>query len=183
MEATSPYKVFNTWLFDNNRTSQIPKAQFDSNGKEIVPDILKYNSPISQTYVVSLFMRYEKLNHYLNDYFNDINLRYLSREELFKFIKKCVIDFRVRRGDLVFYPRKERFKLYEALRERMPFLKNDDVFLLCDIVDRSDLKEGVYQALDLEKPKKFKVKKADKKNKNEKVSLPAFLEEHFSISR
>ena len=167
------YKTFHSWLFDQNLRSEFPNPEV----------LLKYNSPITHTYVLSLFVLNAKLNHFLNEYFNNVGVRYLDKEELFKFIKKCVIDFRVRRGDLVFYPRKERFKLYEALRERMPFLKNDDVFLLCDIVDRSDLKEGVYQALDLEKPKKFKVKKADKKNKNEKVSLPAFLEEHFSISR
>jgi len=178
-----PFKTFNNWLFDGNRTSPIPKPQIDANGKEIVPDILKYNSPIGHTYVVSLFMRYGELNHYLDEYFNDINLRYLSREELFKFVKKCVIDFRVRRGDLVFYPRKERFKLFEVLREKIAVLKNDDLFLLCDMIDKSDSKEGVYQLFDLDKPKKLKLKKSDKKKKDEKVSLKAFLEEHFSIAR
>jgi len=178
-----PFKTFNNWLFDGNRNSQIPKAQVDSNGKEIVPDILKYNSPIGHTYVISLFMRYGELNYYLNQYFNDINLRYLSREELFKFIKKCVLDFRVRRGDLVFYPRKERVKLFEVLREKLPQLKDDDIFLLCDIIDKSEIKEGIYQSLDLEKPKKLKLKKSDKKNKIEKISVRAFLEEHFSIQR
>ena len=165
-----PFKTFNNWLFDKNKNSPLPKPK---NGV----DILKYNSPITHTYVISLFLRNGLLNHYLDLFFNNINVRYLTREELFKFIKKCVMDFKIRRQELVFYPRRQRFELYEKLREKIHTLKNDDIFLLCDIIDRSKDKESVYHSLGLDKPKKKKGK--NKKIKDEKFSLKDLME-HFS---
>ena len=166
-----PYRTFNNWLFDGDRTSQIPKPK---NGI----DILKYNSPITHTHVISLFLNNGVLNHYLDTYFNNINLRYLTREELFKFIKKCVMDFKIRKRDLVFYPRRRRFQLYEKLREKIQTVKNDDLFLLCDIIEKSKNKDAIYSTLGLEKPKKQKIKKS-KKIKKEKISLEGLME-HFS---
>ncbi len=166
-----PFKTWNNWLFDGNIKTPIPKA---NNGV----DILKYNSPITHTFVISLFLRNAKLNHYLNTYFNNINLRYLQKDDLFYFIKRCVLDFRIKRRDIVYYPRKARNQLYEKLREKSPSLKNGDVSLLCDIVNRSKDKDMIYQALDIEKPKKQKIR--SKKIKKEKISLKDFLRKHFS---
>ncbi len=166
-----PFKTFNTWLFDGNIKSPIPTTK----------DVLKYNSPITHTFVLSLFLRNGKLNHYLNDYFNNINLRYLQKEELFYFIKRCVIDFRIKKRDIVFYPRMAKNKLYDKLREKTPILKNGDISLLCDIIDKSEDKNMVYQALDIEKPKKQKVR--TKKIKKKKITLQDFLSEHFSIMK
>jgi len=120
------------------------------------------------------------LNYYLNEYFNNINLRYLTREELLKFIKKCVMDFKVKKRDIMFYKRRARKILYEKLREKMPLLKNDDVLLLCDIVESSPSKESIYDALGLDKPKKRKVRKK-KKSKVKKIKVDEFLNDHFSI--
>lgn len=175
-----PFKTFNNWLFDGQRDSPIPKPKTDDNGKVIVPDILKYNSPITHTFIISMFLKHGPLNFYLNEYFNDINLRYLTREELFKFIKKCVIDFRIQRSQITFYPRRPRVMLYEKLREKLSLLKNDDINLLCDIIEKSDNRNAIYDTLGLEKPKKTKLKKA-KKIKVKKVSLDNFLNNHFSI--
>ena len=79
-----PFKTFNSWLFDGSRNTPLPKA------KDGI-DILKYNSPITHTYALSLFLRNGVLNHYLDKYFNNIGLRYLPKEELFLFLKQCVI--------------------------------------------------------------------------------------------
>ena len=130
-----PFRTFNNWLFDGIKDSPIPKPK---NGV----DILKYNSPITHTFLVAMFLRNGYLNSYLNKYFNDINLRYLSKEELFKFIKKCVIDFRIKKRDIVYYPRRTKQILYEKLREKIPTLKNDDILmektLLFDCILQSD---------------------------------------------
>ena len=158
-------------MFDGNIKTTIPKARDGV-------DILKYNSPITHTFVISLFLRNAKLNHYLNNYFNNINLRYLSKEELFYFIKKCVVDFRVKKRDIVYYPRKARNQLYEKLREKIPILKNGDVSLLCDIIHKSEDKNVVYESLGIDKPKKQKIRR--KKIKKKKISLKDFLREHFS---
>lgn len=174
-----PFRTFNTWLFDGRSDTPIPKGKVDENGKVLIPDITKYNSPITHTFCTAMFLKNGPLNHYLNKYFNDINLRYLTREELFVFIKKCVQQFRIQKSQITFYPRQPRVMLYEKLREKTPWLKNDDVSLLCDIVERSPNREAVYDSLGLDKPKKSKLKKA-KKLKAKKVSVDTFLNDHFS---
>ena len=125
-----PFKTFNNWMFDGSRSTPIPKAT------EKV-DILKYNSPITHTFALQLFMRHGPLNHYLDKYFNNIGLRYLTKEELFLFLKKCVLDFRVMRRDTVFYPYRQKNKLYDALRAKFPELKNNDVSLFCEIIEKA----------------------------------------------
>lgn len=167
-----PYKTFNSWLFDGSKDSPIPKAT------EKV-DLLKYNSPINHTYLMKIFLKNGSLNHYLNTYFNDINLRYLDKEDLFKFVKKCVIDFRIRRKDITFFPYKRKTKLFEVLRERVPEFKNNDIALLCRLIDMSKEKELIYHSLNIEKPKKKKLRK--KKTKKESVSLNDYLNENFSM--
>jgi len=177
-----PFKTFTSWLFDGNRNSPIPKPSFTKEGKISVPDILKYNSPITHTFALQLFMRSGPLNYYLDKYFNDINVRYLSREELFLFLKKCVMDFKVTKRDTVFYPYKAKNKLYDILKKKLPELKGYDISLLCDIIEKSPEKKSIYNALNLEIPKKKKMKMGEKKNKEKKkISLKEFLEEHFSI--
>ena len=170
-----PYKTYSNWLFDGSRNSPLPEP------KEGV-DILKYNSPITHTFALQMFMRHGNLNYFLNKYFNNINLRYLSKEELFLFLKKCVLDFNVLRRDTVYYPYRAKNKLYDKLRARIPELKNNDISLLTEIVDKSEDKEQIYQVLGLgNPPKKQKVKLGKKKiNKDEKIPLNTFMKKHFS---
>ena len=169
-----PFRTFNTWLFDRNVSSPIPPPK---NGV----DILKYNSPITHTFALSLFLRNGPLNHYLNKRFNNIGLRYLPKDELLKFIKKCVIDFRVKRTDTVFYKWQRQDKLYTVLREKFPQFKNNDISLLAEIIERSDNKDQIYHSLGLDIPKKKKISTGKKIVKKGKVSLKNFLAEHFSM--
>ena len=169
-----PYKTFNTWLFDGSRHSPFPK-------KTEKVDLLKYNSPITPTFVLQMFLKNGPLNDYLDKYFNNLGVRYLDKEEFFKFIKKCVIDFRISKREVVFYPRKARNKLYEILREKLPHFKNDDVELLTEMIEKSDEKDAVYNTLGIEVPKKRKIRTGKKISK--KLSLKKLLEEHFSIYR
>lgn len=173
-----PYRTFNGWLFDGSRNSEFPQPRVDDSGKEIIPDILKYNSPITHTYAISMFLKNGPLNYYLNTYFNNINLRYLDKQELLEFIKKCVLDFRVSKYDTTFIPWTRKTKLFGMLRNKFPELKNCDISLLCDLVEESDEKEGIYNTLGLEKPKKSKVKK---QKTNQKISVKDFVARHFSI--
>jgi hypothetical protein len=173
------FKTFLNWVFDGNKNSPIPTPKKSDDGKVLIPNILAYNSPITATYVISIFLRNGKLNEYLNQYLNNIGLWYLEKEELFKFIKKCVIDFRVQRKDLVYFSYKTKNKLYEILRDRISYLKNDDLELLCSIIDKSEGKDSIYQTLGIEQPKKKKLMEK-KQEENKKISLSEFLKEHFS---
>jgi hypothetical protein len=171
-----PFKTYNKWLFDGSRSTPLPKATEKVN-------ILKYNSPITHTFALQMFMRHGPLNHYLDDYFNNIGLRYLSKEELFLFLKKCVIDFRVLKRDTVFFPYRQKNKLFDTIRGKFPELKNNDVSLFCDIIEKSDDRDTIYDTLGLGKPpKKQKVKIGKKKiNKENNIPLKGFMEKHFSV--
>ncbi len=178
-----PFRTFNQWLFDSDITSDIPKPKFDSKGKVIVPDILKYNSPITHTYVLKLFMKIPELNFYLNLTFNNINLRYLNKKDFFKFIKKCVIDFKVRRNSIMFFPWASRNKLFDKLESKLPLMKKDDIALLCDRIERSDNRNLIYTSLGLDNPKKKKIKKSPEKNHQKKISMKKFIKENFTVDK
>lgn len=168
-----PFRTFNDWVFDGSRYSPIPEP------KDGV-DLLKYNSPITHTYVISMFLNHGPLNHYLNKYCNNLGLRYMTKEELFLFIKKCVLDFKATRRNVAYFKYKRNSLLFQGLREKLPEVKTCDINLLCDIIDKSKEKGAIYQTLGIEKQKKRKIKK-EKKSRVGKISLKKFLIEHFSI--
>jgi len=55
---TSPFKVFNDWLFDGSKMTPIPKAT-----EKI--DILKYNSPITHTFALQYFIHIKRKTNYM----------------------------------------------------------------------------------------------------------------------
>jgi len=165
-----PFKTFNNWLFDCNIKSEFPNPEV----------LLKYNSPITHTYVLSLFVLNAKLNHFLNEYFNNVGVRYLDKEEFFRFIKKCVIDFKVQRKSIPYVQSYNRMtNLFNKLEKKVPLLKKYDIALLCDIIDKDPEKELIYSSLGLDNTIKPKNKK-EVKPKNKKVED---LLAHFSIVR
>lgn len=169
----SYFKVFMNWLFDGNINSQIPKEDLKNN----IPDILSYKSPITCTYVINLFIKCLKINNYLDEYFNNINLRYLDKKELFYFIKELVIKNNIKRYQLHYTIYKPKNKLYDLLREKIPYLKNDEILLLCDKIDKLENKDDIYNSLGIIEPKKEKIKKINQ----ETISLKDFINRNFSI--
>lgn len=180
---TIPFKTFINWAFDGSIDSPIPKPEVDSAGNVITPDILKPSGPLNQRYIVSMFMKNPKMCLYLNKHFNNINLWYVDKETLFKFLKKGVIDFKVRRGDLFFMKsRRSKDKLIEKLEERFPLLKMDDIRLLSDMVEKSSQRDAIYHSFGLKKPSKRKIKKEKgRKKTGAKTSAKNFLKKNFEI--
>lgn len=172
--ANSPYKLFQTWLFDGNLKTPIPEPEV----------LLKYNSPITHKYLLSMFMKHAQLNHYLDQFINNYNFAIIEREEAFKFVKQCVHKFKVRRNMLHYSPYPERKgKLFLKLKNKIPYLKDDDISALCEIIDNSDDKDIIHSSLGIDNPKKQKirVKKSKEKNKGKKISLKDYLEKNFKI--
>jgi len=171
------YNVFQKWLFDGVIKSEIPQ-------KDV---FLSYKSPISVNRLISSFMHYGPLNHYLNKHFNNYGIFYLEKEDVFKFIKKCIIDFKVRRNNLSFINTKKDSNLFQGLRKKFPTLKGCDIEHLCIIIDRMDAdpKNQIYDSLGLiklEAPKK--VRKSSKKlEKAIDVKVKDWLEANFSLTR
>ncbi len=169
-ESTEPkinlYQEFNKWIFDGNIKTPIPYPEL----------MLKYNSPINHVFLIRMFLNHGKANHYLNEVFNNINLRYLEIDELFIFIKQCVIDFKLQKNQLPFFKWKTNNKLYDILRKKFPYLKGYDVNLLCDLINDSSESDAIYNALGLDEPKKEKIKKNNKKN-----NIDDFILNNFEI--
>jgi len=162
-----PFRTFNTWLFDGNLQTPVPSS------------LLKYNSPISPIYAIRLFLLYGDLNHYLDKYINNIGLMYLDKEELFQFLKQCVHNFRVRKTHLAFFKYKKTEELFNILKRKNPLLKDYDVQLLCDIINKSEEKESIFTALGLEEVKKQKV--SQKNKQKNKVSLKEYLATAYKV--
>lgn len=176
-----PYRTFQNWLFDKDRKSPIPKPKFDKDGKIVIPDILKYNSPITPEYLLTMFMKTPPMNRFLNIYLNNMGIRYFEKEELFKFIKQCVFDFNLKRSDIVYIPRyKHDGELYKVLRKSLIIFKNSDVNLLCDIIEKSKERDFYYRAFGLRKPKRQKLKMIKKNNRKEKISSKELLVRFFT---
>ena len=184
MEDLMPFRTYKKWLFDGRINTPIPKPKVSDNGKIITPDILKYNSPISNPFMISMFLRHGPLNLYLNKVFNNYHIFSVDREDMMKFMKQCVIDFRLHYNHVVYYPRKPKNLLFDKLREKLPMLKDNDIELLCDIIEKSDYKENVYTTLNLKMPKKRKYKKTKmSRSRNKKVEADKFVKKYFSIER
>ena len=162
-----PWKSLNTWLFDGSRKSEVP------------PILLKSGSPITQMTLIKMFINNGPLNHYLNSYMNSTWLFSIDKEDVLKFIKKCVIDYKIRKNGLFYSKRPTQDKLFEILREKIPTLKNNDLSLLSDIISKSKDRDKIFETLGLTAPvkKKSKVKKI----KPKKISQKLYISEKFNV--
>lgn len=167
----SPYQLYNNWLFNPDMKIEVPK------------ELLKYNSPISVFYVLNMFIMNAKLNSFLNEHLNNIGVHYLEKEELFKFLKKCVKDFKVQKNSIPFIPRQKNEKLYEALRKKIAVLKNYELTLLSDIINKSEEKDGIYNALGLVKTEKPKKVKKTKPKKEKGLLIKDYLKKNFQMAK
>ncbi len=125
------YKIFLDWLFDNNNS-------------EIPIEILKYNSYITSTYIISIFMKCPKLNYYLNKYLNNMSLRYIDKKELLLFIKECTQKYKVKRYQIVYKNWNRKTKLFNIFKQKFPNLKNYEIGLICEKIDNSKEKDNIY---------------------------------------
>ena len=167
------YKTFFEWAFSGNMKDPIPKG-------ETIPDILKYNSPINATFLLKTFVSNGKLNHYLNKYLNNIGIRYIDKEELFYFIKQCIIDFKVKRKDIHYTSWTNNGALFAKIEKKFPLLKNEEIQIACELINKSDEKDSIYRSLGLDK-KEFKKEKT-KKTAPTKIGTKAFINRYFSTS-
>jgi hypothetical protein len=165
--------------------TEIPKPETDSAGNVITPDILKPSGPLNQRYIMSMFMKNPKMCLYMNKYFNNVNVWYIDKETFFKFIKKCIHDFKFNRRDLLFLKSSKgnKEKLVEKLEERFPLLKFDDVLMLYELIEKSPEKNAIYNSFGLKRVSKRKVKKEKKKGKITKSSAKNFLKKNFEVVR
>ena len=83
-----------------------------------------------------MFVMYPSLYEYLNKYFNNFDVYCLDKEEFFKFIKKCVLDFRVTRRKIPYISHfKKQNKLFKTLQQKYPIYKSYDIHFMCDLIN------------------------------------------------
>lgn len=163
--------MFFDWAFDGNIKSPIPQREG--------VDLLKYNSPIHATFLLKSFVNNAKLNHYLNQYLNNIGVRYIEKEDLFYFIKQCIIDFKVNRRSIHYIQWSSQDALFNKMSQKFPLLKRDELSIACEIIEKSDERDAIYRSFGIDKTK-YEKKKI--KNKvEEKISSKNFIAKNFSM--
>jgi hypothetical protein len=162
------YDFFN-WLYDKNLKSELPSKD----------ELLKYNSPITPVFLMKVFINSPKIVMFFDQHINNMNAWYVDKEEFFRFFKKCIIDFKIKKDSQLFYQQTRKHELLEKLKSKVSILKNDDLMLLCEMVERSKDKDSIYSALGITKAQKT----SEKKKKGEKISLQEFIDSNFSIIR
>lgn len=160
------YDFFN-WLYDKNLKSELPNKD----------ELLKYNSPITPVFLMKVFINSPKIVMFFDQYINNVNSWYVDKEEFFRFFKKCIIDFKIQKDSQLYYQQTRKNELFEKLRSKISILKNDDLMLLCEIVERNKDKDAIYSSLGITKAQKTKTKK----EKGDKVSFQEFIDINFSI--
>ena len=166
----SVFTDYHRWLFDGDIKSTIPH--------EVVK---AYN--ISPQYLISTFMTCGKLNSYLDSVFNNFSLFYIKKEELLIFIKKCVIDFSVKKSNLLYLPFSKKDKNFEVMQETFPCLKRYEISTLIDILKSHPDRDDLYIAIGLEDDRKPMLLKSAKKGKMEDRSISNYLKRTFATKK
>jgi len=142
---TSSYTLLTKWLYDGSQITEIPS--------QVVEDY-----SIGNQFLLFFFRGSEYLP-YISETFNNYNLFALEKSEVFKMLKSMVQATGFTQKWYP-YPKKTKVKLIDALKPKFPFLKEYDLGILADQIDKSDDKESIYESLGLSaKAKKTKSKK------------------------
>ena len=167
-KKTSIYTILNRWLHDGSLSTQIPV--------EVVKD-----KSIGQTYLLYYF---QSSSHgmVISKLFNNYGLFQMDRVEVFKFLKQSIMLSGYKPPFVKNTP-KRKSKLLDILKQKHPFMKRDEIFMLINIIDNSDEKDRIYEMFGLYDPKKKKVTKAQQKKilkelgeKKEEVSVSNLME-------
>jgi len=156
VKPLSPYTLLNRWLYDGSRSTQVPE------------DVLKDKS-VSQLYLLYFFQA-SPFILYISKHFNNYGLFQMDREDVFKFIKECVL-LTGYRPPFVQRLKPPKSKFVDCLRLKYPFLKDEELWMLVDIIDKSDEKDNIYEMFGLYTPKKKKLTKVEQKKLQEESHI------------
>jgi hypothetical protein len=157
----SPYKILTNWLYDGSKLTQFPQELIDD--KSIGQNFLLY------------FFQQSSYGLIISKIFNNFGLYILDRIEVFKFIKEAV-SISGYKQQYIERGIKHSEKFEKLLKLKFPYLKNYELPLLVDIIDKSEEKESIYQMFGIYDIKKKKSTKSDLKkledfNDNEKKKI------------
>tara|TARA_R110000824_G_scaffold266054_5_gene454999 strand:- start:317 stop:826 length:510 start_codon:yes stop_codon:yes gene_type:complete len=147
--TVSPYTILNRWLYDGSKSTPLPEE-------------LATGYAIGQTILLYHFQQSEHIV-YLSEMFNNYSLYTMPKEDVFKMLKDCVqrTGFKPR---FIAHTKETKSKVSKALKKHHPYLDQDDVNLLTDLIESRDDKESLYETLGVwdRKPRKKKLTKKEK---------------------
>jgi len=157
--TVSPWTLLNRWYHDGSSQTPIPQ------------EVLAAKIVGGQT-ILYYFMNSE-FSPFINQVFNNWDTFQLPQEDILQFIKTSI---QLSGYSDKFFKRfkEERSQLHAKLRSKYPLLKNDDLNLLCDIIDKRDDKDVIYETLGLKKPTKTKISKSKDKSDKKENTLDGF---------
>lgn len=138
------YKLLNNWLSDRRTDTEIPKEVLAS--YQINPSIILY------------YFMGSKYSIFISNTYNNWNLYSLNKKDILYTIK----DIIQKTSYCPNYNKKFRdnkTELFKKLWDKYPYLKPNDINLLCTIVDKHEDKDIIYEMLGLTKLKKQKYTK------------------------
>ena len=168
-KKTSIWIILNRWIYDGSVETKIPE------------DVINDKS-IGQMYLL-YFFRQSPYGLIISKLFNNWNIFSLDRVEVLYFLKQCVMLSGYKPPFVQKVPSKKN-KLVDELKYKYPFLKNEELFMIVEIIDNSEEKDRIYEMFGLYTPKKKKLTESQKKefredvkkNEQEIVSLDGLME-------
>jgi len=146
-KKVSIYTILNRWFFDGSKTTKIP-------------DDVEKDKSISQMYLLYYF-RSSPYGLIISKLFNNWNIFSLDRIELLYFLKECISLSGYKPPFIQKIPSKKN-KLVDCLKEKYPFLKIEEIFMMVESIDKSDEKDNYYEMFGIYSPKAKKVTKAQR---------------------
>lgn len=150
--TVSPYQILNAWIRDGQLNSPIPEELL--------------NGAINQSVILYYFVSSPKFFVYINKTFNNFSIFSLNLSDILKLMKEIVYYTSYRPPYTPKAAKDVQTKLYELLKSKYPYYKNEEIRMIVDFIDNNDdIKDDVYEHFGLRLPKTKKNTKTEFKKK------------------
>lgn len=153
----SSYQILNNWLKDGNLKSDYPKE-------------LENDRSISQIIFLNYFRSSQKYFPFINKIFNNYDVFSIPVKELFYLLKEMLYFTGYRQPFIQKSKKAEDNKLVGILKDKYPFLKKEEIYMLVDIIDRMEDKDVIYEMYGLYQIKSKRFTQKEKKEQQEKIN-------------
>lgn len=154
-KSSSPYTIFNNWLFDGNIQSDFPPETIM---KIVTPKML-----------MERFCSVGNITIFLNEYFNNPYIFQINKKSFFSMMKELVIKKRITFRDFSWYKNNKADELITKLRKRFPHLKRYDIEMMLINIDGTEEYDKLMDMIGENKTKKVRITKKMKSEMVKKI--------------
>lgn len=152
MTQRLPYNEFKEWMLN-----PYPNAKLSE-------DIIKSINPKT---VLHMFGNMGDITIFLDEYFNNFDLMYCNPLEIYVFLKQLVQKFNIKKYDFSFFYSMKKDDFILKLHKKFPYMKVYEIYDLLEYCKEDSDNESFLENLGLNKIKTKKIKKTNKKEKQE----------------